>query len=103
MTRITELVKQKAKAVLAGIFLLIVGVAEWAVNDPHTVGNIAHLIPDPYRQFVPGLLGVVGTWLVHRVPNAQPTSVSFEEPSTATSILKLQQVNGGEFTGTPAH
>lgn len=27
----------------------------------------------------------------------------FVEPPTATTLVKLQQVNGGEFTGTPAH
>lgn len=103
MSTLTQTIQEKAKAIIAGGAVLAVGIAEWAVNDPSVGHAIQHVIPAPYNQFVPGLLGVVGTWLVHRVPNAVPTSLTFEEPSTQTSIVRLSQVNGGEFTGTAAH
>jgi len=31
------------------------------------------------------------------------TALTFEEPSTATSLVRVQSANSGEFTGTPAH
>ena len=103
MSSISQTVREKAKAVLAAAGITLAGVAEWAVQNPDTAKSIEKIVPAPYDQLVPIILGIIGTVLVHQVPNATPTAVSFEEPSTATSILKLQQVNGGEFTGTPAH
>lgn len=103
MSVINDTVRQKAKAILAGVGITAAGVAEWLVQDPDTARSIEKIIPAPYDQAVPIVLGIVGTLLVHHVPNAKPTEVQFTEPSTETSIVAAQSVNGGEFTGTAAH
>jgi hypothetical protein len=45
--------------------------------------------------------------LVHQWPNAAaPASAAaavVQEPPTDTTIVRLSQVNGGEFVGPPAH
>jgi len=103
MSTFTDIVRQKAKAVLAGAGITLAGIAEWLVQNPDTARTIEKVVPAPYDQLVPIVLGIIGTVLVHQIPNAVPTAVAFEEPTTDTTLVKLSAVNGGEFTGTPAH
>lgn len=103
MSTFTQIVQEKAKAFLAGGTVLIAGIAEWAVQDSAIAGTIQHVIPAPWNLLVPGILAATGTWLVHHVPNASPTQVTFQEPSTATQLQAVITAGGGEFTGTAAH
>lgn len=97
----------RAKTIAASVGLAVVGLAEWLVSSPDTAAAIQQVIPAPYTQLVPVILGAVGAVLVHQWPNgAQPSTAAaaiVQEPPTDTTILKLSAVNGGEFSGPPAH
>lgn len=100
-----EQVAYRAKAILAGLGIAVVGFLGWLVENPDTAKLIQQVVPAPYAQFVPLILaGIAATWLVHRVPNTPAPAVPSVEPDLNTTMLTaINEKNSGEFAGPGAY
>jgi hypothetical protein len=103
MSSFTDLLAQKAKAVATACGAILQTALLAVIADPSTEAAIVKIIPLHYQVVASLILGAIITAVVHQVPNAQPVTPVVEEPPTATTMTKLAAINGGEFTGPPAH
>lgn len=109
---LVQQITYRAKAILAAFGIALVGLATWVVENPDTAAALRQVVPAPYDQFVPVVLGAIAVILVHRVPNRAPdagtalvtsSTAPAEEVPTWTTVVRTQNTDTGEFNGDPAH
>lgn len=111
MTSLLDSIAYKAKAIVGAFIIALVSLAQWAVTDPSTAPAIQAVVPAPYNQFIPLILGVAGTligyvaiWAKSNGLNPIDTSaVAAVDPDMTTQMIgTINAKNSGEFTGVGA-
>ena len=111
MTSLLDTLAYRAKAILGAAIIALVSLAQWAVADPNTAPAIQAVVPEPFNQFIPLLLGLAGTLIgyaaIYIKKNAEsPTdtsAVATVDPDMTTQMIgTINSKNSGEFTGVGA-
>lgn len=85
-----QLLKEKAKAVAAGIGVILAGEALVLVTDQTVQAQVQHALPLTWQPYVPIFFGVIIGGIVHQIPNAKALEdaarAAIPEPPAAAEL-----------------